>query len=474
MNSNPDISILISNRFKKKYEKASISLQGLAEGAIHDFVRSYRSNRKTILFKYDRIAHIKTPLLEIDISGGHRIIAQLKRNNLHLLDIGGHDIVNRYDLTKFNVDILRINSAPKQFFPEYQSKLFIGYPDRSVDLKYSEEIYPEWIYFLEDEQYKVLEDIFDSILSGGKQIHFILGGPGTGKSCILLNLLKIFIDGEINTGLVMSDSLISYIEKSTNTTISTYCVDLYNHDPLEVMLIDDPQNLKQSINWPEARSNVIAFDPLQLPRDLTDEELDDLLAKRKIKTHELTDCYRQKENVGIETKNIVDIIAKSTPFLRKDKIINFNNKRKKITKLSNDLNFINPHGYTKIYRNANSSDVEFEVDRILQYKYLMWNHCPGLLFLFLGGNLTEEMINPIFSSISSSYVKSLFLGSDIESIKGLEFQHVFIFMDHQQLDELELGFKGSGQKTYHERRLLRIPFSRAKDSLVVFVFDNKI
>jgi hypothetical protein len=34
---------------------------------------------------------------------------------------------------------------------------------------------------------------------------------------------------------------------------------------------------------------------------------------------------------------------------------------------------------------------------------------------------------------------------------------------------VEGGFKGSGQSVYNERRLLRIPFSRAKDSIVTFV-----
>ena len=35
--------------------------------------------------------------------------------------------------------------------------------------------------------------------------------------------------------------------------------------------------------------------------------------------------------------------------------------------------------------------------------------------------------------------------------------------------ELEAGFTGSGRQIYEERRLLRIPFTRAKDSLAVFV-----
>jgi len=61
---------------------------------------------------------------------------------------------------------------------------------------------------------------------------------------------------------------------------------------------------------------------------------------------------------------------------------------------------------------------------------------------------------------------------EIRSIKGLEFQHVFLFLKRDLYEQVEYGFKGSGQRVYNQRRLLRIPFSRAKDSLVTFVLDN--
>jgi superfamily I DNA/RNA helicase len=59
--------------------------------------------------------------------------------------------------------------------------------------------------------------------------------------------------------------------------------------------------------------------------------------------------------------------------------------------------------------------------------------------------------------------------SQLTEIKGLEFQHAFLFIGQALFRDLQEGFSGSGQATYHRRRLLRIPFSRAKDSLVTFV-----
>jgi hypothetical protein len=36
----------------------------------------------------------------------------------------------------------------------------------------------------------------------------------------------------------------------------------------------------------------------------------------------------------------------------------------------------------------------------------------------------------------------------------------------------DAGFEGSGRNLYEQRRLLRIPYSRAKDSLVLFALPR--
>jgi hypothetical protein len=62
--------------------------------------------------------------------------------------------------------------------------------------------------------------------------------------------------------------------------------------------------------------------------------------------------------------------------------------------------------------------------------------------------------------------------NEIKEVKGLEYQHVFVFIKKHLFDEIQSGFTGSGQREYHRRRLLRIPFSRAKDSLVTFAINS--
>jgi len=49
------MKLLASDRFLKSYYKASLGLQNLAEGAVHDLIKRVRSNPKTVNQQYDWI-----------------------------------------------------------------------------------------------------------------------------------------------------------------------------------------------------------------------------------------------------------------------------------------------------------------------------------------------------------------------------------------------------------------------------------
>ena len=100
--------------------------------------------------------------------------------------MGGHEVVSRYDINKLANDLLKNDTAPRQFWPENRSKFFVRYPDKTVPFKYIDETTPEWLYFLEDQQQAVFDDIANAILTEQYQPHVLMGGPGTGKTCILL------------------------------------------------------------------------------------------------------------------------------------------------------------------------------------------------------------------------------------------------------------------------------------------------
>jgi len=477
MSHRTNLQMNISKRFNKSYSSASFPLQKLAEGKIRDFVNLQRSEPKTLLQHYGRLTQLLPgPVIEIKLSGGHRLLAQYSEDRLLLLDMGGHEVVGRYDIKKLENDLQKNEQAPQQFWPENKSKFFVRYPVDIPSNKYEEEVSPEWLYFLDNEQYAVYQQIALSVINAEHQPHFIIGGPGTGKTCIILNLLKYFVDDDYKVGIVISDYLRAYIENATHADISQYCVGLYNYPPLDLLLVDDPENIREILKTSDdnkVNTIVAAFDPLQLPYDFTDRKLEGVSSDFVVCRHELRTCYRQKENVGKSTKHIVEIVEASTPFLRQDKIDKFRQSREHLSRLSNDLTFVNPHGYAEDYPESTVNDVKAEINRILKGERLMWKHGPGLLILLDGYDLSEEDNAALEPLMQRKYVKILRF-DQIEEVKGLEFQHVFIFIDKKLYEELQNGFKGSGQKEYHRRRMYRIPFSRAKDSLVTFAIESDV
>ncbi len=471
-----DLEIFTSERFLVSYRKASSVLRHCAERAIHDFVRRFRSNPKTVANGYDKLAHCKTRILEIDVARGPRLLAHFSSNKLVLLDLGDHEVVNRYNDKKYLQDSKTYEEALSIFWPENRSDLFLSSPNGTYEPKYYEEVQSDWIFFLDDQQNKVLEKTLKRIRQFHSTATFILGGPGTGKTCILLEMLC----GPEPCGILMSDNLIKYIESSTGMHISQYKTDVSSleFDGSDILLFDDPskETIDEVLNlWKEGRicrHIVVAFDPLQLNHSITDQAIQTWKKIYGVNFYQLSDCYRQKENVGNAAKEVIDTIADSSPFLAIEKKKHFRQSRDEVTKLSNEMNFLNPGGYTEIYPVEDTiEDIRKEVNRIRRRKDLMWKHAPGLLILLDNIQLSHHAKDVISPLEKIGYVTQMNL-ANVNGIKGLEYQHVFIFIDKKKYQELVQGFEGTGRATYESRRLLRIPFSRAKDSLVVFQIDN--
>jgi ribosomal protein S6 len=474
------MKIYATNRFQKGYDGASLGLKNLAEGAIYNLIRRHRSNPATLLHNYDSLAHLDKRILEIDVSGGHRLLAEYSHNCLILLDVGKHEIVGRYSKQMYSYDRYNYDEAPGQFWPEL-SGFFQREPDQTLPIYYSEELSEKWLYFLESQQQKVDQKLRSRIwkmVDQGNVVppYFIAGGPGTGKTCLLLNLLHFFHDIS-ETRIAVSEQLADYIERSTGACIEQFRVTISNtFKELDLLLVDDPSSLWEIERVLDlhrsgvVRAVVIAFDPLQLKKAVADEVYDRLVREYGVHTYILNVCYRQKENPGRTTKHVIDMVASSTPYAAEYKIEAHREQHQKLTTLANEIVFVNPAGYVQYYVEATVANIQSEVNRILREQQLLWRHYPGLLVvegLADGYTLSEASREALLRLQKQNYIRWI-SSTEIEQVKGLEFQHVFIFISLQLYQEIQQGFSGSGTRAYENRKLLRIPFSRAKDSLVTF------
>ena len=480
----PSLRIRVTKGFLRSYDSASLLVQRCAERAIHDFVRKYRSDATRCLRTYDRIAG-RTELLEIDIGGGERLIATLRSGGLSLLDVGDHSVTAKWSRSRTHA-APDFGAAPDQFLPEDRTGFFSRAPDIRVS-HFANEIQPDWIYFLDEQQRAAFERIRDALYefvgSEKSRAYWIVGGPGTGKTSILLNLLKWAVDAKLRVEIHLTDSLAEYVERSVAVDLSkmraqdvtSLAMQLGEGDSdrttnRDLVLVDDPSTtMAIALATVHAASgkthvSVAAFDPLQLRDSLTDGEFEVLVRRHDVTVVQLNRCYRQKANVGKASKRAADAIAASTPFLAQDKIARYRKERAVLTQQANDLLFPNRIGYTEVHIPAEAAHLAKEIRRISVTGQL-WRHWPPLLVVTDESLKVPEEWRRIWREVDCREVSFVSLGE----IKGLEFQHCFIFLTEELYSALETGFKGSGQAVYNQRRLLRIPFLRAKDSIVTFV-----
>lgn len=487
--TNPDI--FLSKRFRRAYQKASVPLQRLIEGATHDLVLRLRASPEMVKFAYQRLAHLQPQLglLEINVSGANRLVADIRDGQIHLLDVGGHETVPRYTFGKYQTDKHQREAAGSAFWPDSAAnglRFFTRNPCESV-AEFGTEFSPEWLYFLSAQQSDVLNETIEHVLSGdqtGVSPVFIVGGPGTGKTSILINLLKQVVELNLNARMRCSPRMKEFIIASTpaiNEGLLFTSDDNSQIDEVDLLIVDDPNTTGQIVQdlgtWftrNRQMAVVIGFDPCQIQgfdsakrtSGLDDGTFDQLVTATAANVFGLDECYRQKQNVGLATQKSLRLLAESTPFLADHKIQSFRNQHLGVNSLGHEFTFPNPHGYVQVYTEWKNDELGREIERIRQQG--RWKHWPSTLVVIDDEySRNVEGFRNAFSS--AGIVCEAVQLSDIGSVKGLEYQHLVLFIARATFQDLENGFQGSGQSKYAQYRLMRIPLSRPKDSQVVFV-----
>ncbi len=492
-----------TQRFLRDYQRANDTLRDGARREANAFVRSAVCDPEW-LRKHDKIEglapRVPGSFVELEIGSGPRLVAHVEGMNITLVAIGRHEVVAKLkkqrnvgsELAKpaklppgFGVPSL--NEAIKIALEIHSAKQ-AGVADRRR--RFGPEVNRDWMYFLSDEQEKMFLGIRDSIENsllepGTAAVHLIEGGPGTGKTSVLLKLLDYFEHEGWVVGLDMSEHLVKFIEAQTGRDLTDLTQPVADGEPVGICFVDDPASLpglrldagraKRDLAMLESTAVVVAFDPLQLERrgndeDLTDAVLEDIRASVGATRWTLRDCYRQKEMPGIAARSLTSVIMGSFPFLAEGKKKAWATSRAEIAEAALDLQFINPGGSAEFYEDAEWADWNAYLGSVSTETWANAREGDPCIWPRLAVVVAMDAALPATWAPPLERVQHHFIaGPDWrDRLRGVEYAHVAVLLTKSEMDMVGSGFEGSGRTEYERFQLLRIPFSRARDSLAVF------
>ncbi len=406
------------------------------------------------------------------------MFAHWRDNTLFLLALGRHEATKHYQQTgRVEAEIQRCEPVPESL-----SRIG-GAPFFTFNLEeewrdFGDEADPSWLSYLDAPQATAVSRIIERAqVLGAKEWYFALvaGGPGTGKTSVLLALFERAWECDLVPQIIVEDQVAEYVRAAVGIDLHPYRVTaetarMASHGG--ILLVDDPRSLSEikrvrSLSLQRAfKAVVVAVDPLQLVGDAEDTSLLQLAAGKGGDFIWLTSCYRQKSAIGRATKRALDAIAASSPYLADEKKASFAQARQVVTALANKLTFPNHGGRFKVLSAPSSSQVRAEVDRLLRARRL-WRHWAPYL---LAVDDEIQQIPTAWQRELERLPRQMRIPlSQSLSVKGLEFQHSVIVMSESLFLQLENGFEGATRRGYEARQLLRIPMSRAKDSVTVMV-----
>ena len=525
LSSPPTEAVICAPSFAKDYRRASPLLRRRAIRAARALEDHFSGRKKLAAKQLAPIAGVDARFnaFRLRLSDDSRLICT--RGRAIVLYRFGDD----HELTRWAAD------HQESLFRDQSAERFVSLAalagdqtliesavDEELEERYTHSYENRWIYQLDDEQDAVacaiIADLEQFCTDGQTATHWILGGPGTGKTAILVSLLDL-LRNDRRFELVVRWPLQVFLQSSTGLPFRLNEFVAPDEDlggtRRRVVLIDDPTTLARALQYHEeatdarAQFHVCAFDPLQLWIRSSDGAFEKAVSKRGIRVHELRTSYRQRRRVAETAMTIAKALESSTPFLREDRITQQQAERKWQSTLANDLRFPNPAGTTVVVDFDDISAAAGAVVDALPREEKCWTHWPPFLFVYadelekefgkldrairkLRGLSTVKMpryFNPDYSSPlqivdalngtpNDDGSSSIRLGGDpnqawfvplssVELIKGLEFQVVIILIASSEYEAISKGFKGSGRSVFSNREKLRIPLSRARDALIV-------
>lgn len=403
---------------------------------------------------------------------------------VNLIDFAADDThtavenLDRLSREQFGAVLDTLEDVSPQFLsllkePEY-SYLFdeeISGGDREV---YFEEKFNEWVRFLDAPQIKVRDNILDSLReSRGSSIHLLIGGPGTGKTMVLVDLaFQLALQTGKQPYLQLPTSVREYVENSNLNIPGTRVIDG------DVWLIDDPVNfdaLEASVHGARVRDVpiVIGIDPTQWHARRSIDKFYKFLEQEGINRYELQLCYRQGGVIGKKAVSLIQsFLDKSSAFAKEERIL----AERAMASDWEDvclkgLSFSDESGHFSFSEKSNDLESRFYLDLKLAAEFESVRNWPKVLIGFESKELVPPAVNKAIARAKKDFPNLTIKEREyrkVGDVRGAEYETVLMLLSEHQTSVLNKGIKSAGTPEWEAATAILTFFTRAQNRLSIF------
>lgn len=487
-----DLSLKWTQNFEDNFKRYN----GMRRKVVYktaDLIKRYESDPITWTYKLEKLKDESFGKLQVyrsKITDGDRLVFVIDDKLLILADIGRHSVMDDYSKIPRQareIDVTNASDTPLWFQKSIAAAL-VESPSKDGDINlsdllgtsigtseprwiYDEELDSKWVQFLDESQNEIAIELSNkfSISSNQLEIHFLMGGPGTGKTVVLLNVAQRLLDQGRSVSLQLNDQVKKYLSSGGGIIPGLN----YGCGPGVVVLVDDPRNVNEvaeSIRKAKtegARGLIFAFDPLQWHEPKMQIKFRKLCEGLDYQFSTLWICYRQSSRLAMKAIELTKKIFMEASIHSKDELF-FEEKFEiePYMDLTLGLEFVDSDGRYFVYKENIESYLSQECRRVVE-RIDLWSHSEALCLIYEDG-LSKELRKSVKSHLLG--VKRIDIKlSNVDSIRGVEFQEVFLFISHRTWRQIVEPTRGMQNEDWEKISQLHTILSRPKDSLVIFV-----
>jgi Txe/YoeB family toxin of Txe-Axe toxin-antitoxin module len=475
-----NMELFWTTRFVDNYNRYN-GQRARIRAKINDLIKKYESNPSTWIYDFERIRDNTFELYREKITHGDRLIFAIEANVITFVDVGPHEVMS--DFVELSNSVKREIVAKRNSIPDYflevndpnldtfainSSKQ--GFDNSEMRWLYEEELGEAWLQYLDNEQYQISKKIFTDVSQPGNfEFHLLLGGAGTGKSIVLLNLILSLSENGRSVVSIFQNSVAKYLQSGKQKIPG---LQIPPHSG-SVVVQDDPLNFDELLSLMKncrkegVRALVVALDPLQWTERRVLEKFNELIEVTGPKIHTLQTCYRQSFEIGSKavevTKNVLNL---TNPFINESKIAAHNKQISFFKELCVDkVNFVDKGGRYRIYSENIHENFLLEFQRFLARED-RWTHWHPLLIVHEGWGLNLPKKWRDITTGNNVVYKDI---DQLNQIRGCEYQEVYIYVKRRTWDSLMKESLGAGSAEWEKKMAFHTILTRAKDCLVIFL-----